>query len=227
MAPYEGICPCCKGQEWVYQVPGPDDPAGIHMVRCPACGPRREQEYLQRISGLAPEMYDWTFASTAPANDRQAEALDYLSGLSTYPRWCVTLTGRFGAGKTRLLACLVNAGRLNRWTSVYATMSEILEHLRRAYNPQAEVSYDGLWEKLVNARILAIDECDRWNPTPWAQEKFFDLVDARYRAGADHCTAFATNKQVDELPGYLASRLRDKRCRVFDFGEDAADMRQM
>jgi chromosomal replication initiation ATPase DnaA len=197
------------------------------MDRCPVCGDRQKQQYLERICGLAPEMYGWTFESTSPANEQQIAPWEYMRSLSVSPAWCVTLTGRFGSGKTRLLACLVNAGRSAGWTSVYASMSEILEHLRRGYRPEAEMGYDELWERLVDARILAIDECDRWNPTPWAQEKFFDLIDARYRAGADHCTAFATNKQVDELPGYLASRLRDKRGRVFDFGPDAADMRQM
>jgi DNA replication protein DnaC len=213
--------------EWMYPDPNKVNIFEVRMVRCPVCGEGREQEYLQRICGLAPEMYGWLFENTKIPFPGFGQAFDHMRGLALAPAWCATLTGAYGSGKTRLLACLVNAGRAARWTSVYATMSEILEHLRKAYRPEAEISFDGLWEKLVAARILAIDECDRWNPTPWAQEKFFDLIDARYRAGADHCTAFATNKSVDELPGYLASRLHDRRCRVFDFGPTAVDMRQM
>ena len=215
-------CRVCKGIGWVYR-----DDASNETERCPACGEARQQQYLDRICGLVGAMRDWTFANSRPANAMQVAPWKHMAELAPNPARCVTLCGRPGTGKTRLLACLVNAGRQNRWTSVYATMSEILEHLRRAYRPESEIGYDDLWERLVDARILAIDECDRWNPTPWAQEKFYDLVDARYRAGADHCTAFATNKAVEDLPGYLASRLQDKRCRVFDFGEYAVDLRRI
>jgi DNA replication protein DnaC len=169
-------------------------------------------------------MRGWTFQATIRTAEN-ALAHDYGRELAARPRWLYTLQGTYGIGKTRLLACLVNGGRAAGWTSVYVTMAELLDHLRRAYAPSVPaLTFDGLWDRIVNATILAIDECDRFNPTPWAQEKFFELIDLRYRAGSQCCTAFATNASLDDLDVYLASRMRGRGSRVFEM--TGGDLRQ-
>lgn len=207
-------CSVCQDMRFVY-APDPQAPVtGMRVVRCPACGQQSQQQRLQRYSGLAPEMAAWTFANTVRTGLNQA-AYDAAQELAARPRWFLTLEGDNGVGKTRLLAALVNAGLGHGWTSVYTTTADLLDHLRATFEPDAEAGFDSLWERLMQARILALDEFDRWNPTPWAEEKFFQLVDHRYRHGAELLTAFATNSPVDALAPYLASRLRDQRCRYF------------
>jgi len=206
-----------------------DVPPGHRLFKeitpCPVCGPARQQEYLARICGLSDEMRDWTFANTR-RTEGNAQAYDTAQALAANPQWLYSLQGAFGTGKTRLLTCLVNAGRAHGWTSVYVTMAELLDHLRRAYGPNIEhMEFDGLWDKVINARILALDECDRFSPTAWAREKFFELVDARYRRGAECLTAFATNAEIDSLDGYLASRMRGRNSWVFEL--TGADLRQV
>lgn len=210
--------------EWLaYDVPVGHPQFG-KIVRCDVCGPMQQQLFLRSICGLTPEMQDWTFGNTQAAFGI-ADAYATAQSLMAQPAWMLTLTGPFGIGKTRLLACIINAGRDAGWTSVYMTTAELLDHLRAAYAPGSNITFDGLWEKIVNARILALDELDRWSPTPWAQEKFFELIDLRYRNGAEKLTAFATNAQLDDLPPYLASRMRDRRCRLFELA--GVDMRQV
>lgn len=186
------------------------------LVDCDVCNQGAQQDYLERMCGLSAEMRTWTFDNTTdtPAN---GDAYDHMRQLSERPAWTVALQGNNGVGKTRLLACLVNACRLHGWTSAYTTMGALLDHLRSAYGAEQKgtLGFDAMWDRLTNCKVLAIDECDRFNPTAWARERVFELVDARYRNGADHCTAFATNAPLEALDDYLASRLRDKRGRVF------------
>ena len=97
--------------------------------------------------------------------------------------------------------------------------------LRSAYAPTADVSYDARLETLREARVLALDEFDRWAPTPWAQEKFFQLMDYRYRNASNLLTVFAANAGLDVLPGYIASRMQDVTNYVFVL--DGQDVRRV
>jgi DNA replication protein DnaC len=196
-----------------------DDP----LCRCSVCGPQRQAEYLRKMDGLTNEMRTWAFANTVTT--RNAEAWQTAQAVAQSPEWFFTLTGPYGVGKTRMLTCIVNAAREARWPAVYLTTAELLDHLRSAYAPGANVSYDAMWDRVSTARVLALDELDRWNPTPWAQEKFFQLVDARYRAGAEMLTVFATNSGIEGLPGYVQSRMMDRRCRIFNM--TGGDVRQV
>jgi hypothetical protein len=98
-------------------------------LRCPVCGEHRQVEYLRESCRLSPEMQTWTFETT-PKRAVNAQAWDTAKTLSAAPAWFLTLQGGYGVGKTRLLACLVNAGRAAKYTSIYLTTSELLDHLR-------------------------------------------------------------------------------------------------
>lgn len=216
--PDEQLCPCCKGTRYVLRPDSSgrygDGHERFSLVDCPVCHRDAQQQYLERLCGLSSEMRGWSYANSAKTVGTR-EAFEYGQQLAAAPQWFYSLSGPFGTGKTRLLACLVNAGRTNGWTSVYTTMAELFDHLRSTYAPGRVLDFDGIWEKVVKARILAIDECDRWNPTEWAEEKFFELIEIRYRHGAERCTAFATNTGVDSFDGYLASRMHDRRSRIY------------
>lgn len=213
------LCPECLGIGWVY----PDMDYHKPIERCSVCGPNRQSEYLRKMDGLTNEMRGWTFGNTSP--NRNSEAWQTARAVAQSPEWFLTLTGPYGVGKTRMLSCIVNEARESRWPAVYLTTAALLDHLRSAYSPGAEVSYDAMWERVTTARVLALDELDRWNPTPWAQEKFFQLIDARYRAGAEMLTVFATNNDIEGLPGYVQSRMMDRRCRIFKMS--GGDVRQV
>ncbi len=217
------LCPECNGDGFIMLDVPISHPQFGKATRCPSCGPQRQTEYLRKIDGLTAEMREWTFANTTP--NRNSEAWRAAQEVANDPRWLFTLTGPYGVGKTRLLSCIVNEAREQRKPAVYLTTAQLLDHLRSAYSPGAEIGYDAMWDRVSTARVLALDELDRWNPTPWAQEKFFQLVDARYRAGAEMLTVFATNSGLDTLPGYVQSRMMDRRCRIFNMA--GADVRQV
>lgn len=200
---------------WTYVEDDRASVIGARLERCPVCGEHKQAEFLEHICMLEGEMLGWTLANTkrTPAN---ADAYDAVQRLAQKPTWFLTLHGANGRGKTRLLSCLVNAGRAARWTSVYLTTAELMDHLRSAYNPESHITFDGLWERIISARILVLDEMDRFNATDWATEKFYQMIEQRYRRGAECLTALATNLPLNALPSYVYSRLIDRRGAVHE-----------
>lgn len=204
----------CKGKEWLLFDVDPGHPDWNKLTRCPTCGTNSQREYLRNMCGLSPEMQAWTFEATR-RNPSNAAAYDVGQLLARNPAYFYTLLGGFGVGKTRLLACIVNEARAAGWTAVYTTTADVLDHLRSAYAPKAAIGFDGRFELLKTARVLCLDEFDRWSPTEWAEEKFFRLIEARYQDGARLLTCFAANARLDELPGYVRSRIEDSRCKRY------------
>ena len=169
-------CPKCRGFGWLqYDVPV-GHPQFKDIVRCDVCGSGKQQSYLRDLCGLAGEQLAWTFANTK-RDDANWQAFDAAQLLAGNPQRFLALLSpaKYGVGKTRLLACIVNAARMAGHTAIYTTTADVLDYLRAAYAPNAEVSYDGRFDTLRKARVLALDEFDRWAPTAWAQEKFFQL----------------------------------------------------
>lgn len=183
---------------------------------------------MRDLCGLSGEQLTWAFANTDRnrANELAFDAAELLAG--NPQRFLALLSpAKYGVGKTRLLACIVNAARAAGHTAIYTTTADVLDYLRSAYAPNAEVSYDGRFDLLRNARVLALDEFDRWAPTAWAQEKFFQLIDHRYRNADKLLTVFAANSDISILPGYIASRMNDVSNYVFVMtGQDVRRVRR-
>lgn len=139
-------------------------------------------------------------------------------------RQFITVTGAYGVGKTTLLCGSVQAATRSMLTGVYVLMSELLDHLRRAYAPESSFQADRFWDAIVGADVLAIDELDRFKATEWAEQKLFELLNARYNRDRG-LTLFATNRRVypgmtegiiEETPGYLESRLFERGNLIID-----------
>jgi DNA replication protein DnaC len=191
------------------------------IKRCDVCGQGAQQAYLRKLCGLTGEALDWRFDEHTARNRTNAEVYDVALLLAQQPQQFLTLLGGFGVGKTRFLSCIVNTGREAGYKSVYTTTARLLDHLRSTYDNGASLKYDAMWELFTDAKILAIDEFDRWNPTPWAREKFEQLIDTRYQGKRDQLTVFAANAKVEDLPGYIASRMQDRSCYLFELtGQD-------
>jgi DNA replication protein DnaC len=118
------------------------------------------------------------------------------------------LYGGTGTGKTRLMMALVNAARGAKVSTTYMTLPGLLDRLRDAYNPDSPVDSADLFGRLCRARVLAIDEADKHSPTLWAQEKWSELLDERYRSAHDKATLIAFNDR-EVVPGYILSRLKE------------------
>lgn len=216
-------CPVCKDLRVL-------DDNGV-IVPCDRCGKEWQQERLRRLCGLSPHMQGWTldrfaleFRDQVQAESRR-RALAAARKAVTEPKGFLTFWGSWGTGKTYLLAAIVNECRKLGYTAIYTTVADLLDELRETFDPGVRESYTVRFERLKRSKVLALDELEKWRASDWAEEKFFQLVDERYRHCEDRLTVFATNAKVmhgcrvvkgTRWPGYLEDRLTDGRFGVVE-----------
>ena len=131
----------------------------------------------------------------------------------------VLLYGNYGQAKTLMLKIGVAAALRAGKTAHYANMSEILDDIRMAFDEKngQQTALIRRIERWSALDLLAIDELDKANSTEWARERMHQLLNTRYTAALREqaVTLIAANlneeRGVDDLDGYLASRLRDSR----------------
>jgi len=142
----------------------------------------------------------------------------------------VFLYGGFGQGKSLVLKIAVATALNEGKRAAYANMAGVLDDIRTAYdereNKMTELVRRMEWWSSLD--VLAIDELDKVGATDWAQERIFQLLDARYQRAIRQkaLTVIAANYQkLDELSGYLRSRIEDNRfagegCVIYLKGTD-------
>ena len=126
----------------------------------------------------------------------------------------VFLHGNWGQGKTLigkiLIATAIRAGK----NAAYANVSDALDDIRLAFDAEHQstelLKRMDWWSSLD---VLFLDELDKANQTPWAQDQLFKLLDKRYTLAVRESglTVIASNSNVDQLDGYLQSRIHDAR----------------
>lgn len=226
------VCPACQGRGVQRLERQPGDPFFGQLLPCEVCGEARRAAWLEKISRLSPEMLAWQLSGFRDRGILQ-EVVPQIRRAMEQPGW-ITLSGPYGTGKSYLLAAIVNEARQAGIPAVYITMAELLQELRNTYDPAAKVGYSSLFNLLVTAEVLALDEVEKYNPTPWADEQTFNLIEHRYRHWDQGLTVFATNKPIGEgkliventaTPGYFESRIRDGRFTILDDFWQAEDAR--
>lgn len=213
-------CAICRDAGYLYRASA-DGEAIIEngrnvLVRC-SCYSKRDDPQrrarLRAMDGLNDEERSKRFDSIirTPDSARVIEAVESAVGQR---RGLITLTGKPGTGKSTILQCAVNMAIEQNVSAVYTTVTDLLDYLRAAFAPGADLEFDTRWDTLVRAEVLALDELDEFNTTPWAMERFLRLIDERWRSMTDHLTICATNSSLNAMPAKISSRLRDGRALV-------------
>lgn len=205
-------CPKCDGAGFVRQSRPVGHPEFGQAVPCRCSEAEAEDERqarLQRYSNLGP-LTKLTFAAVEP--DRSppfAEAFRTARAYARDPQGWLVLWGRSGTGKTALAAAMATDRIASGQPALYLVVPDLLDHLRAAYQPDADLPYQRLFDQVRNALFLILDDVDAGNPTPWAQEKFFQLLNHRFMAELP--TVILTSHPPSELPDRLSSRLGNER----------------
>ena len=139
-----------------------------------------------------------------------AEALERAREYAFYPSRWLLITGTRGAGKTHL-AVAISKEVIDKDRSVFfAFVPALLDHLRKTFSTGSVMGFDDLFEQVLNAPLLVLDDLGAENGTPWAEEKLYQIVVHRHEARLP--TVITTSSTVADLdvskPG-IASRLND------------------
>ena len=199
-----------------------DDPRFGKFQRCPNNPVQRDnflQERLRRYGQLS-AYREKTFANfqtditggsytqnvIASLFDAKAAAQRYAQD----PSGWIVFEGPFGCGKTHLAVAIANE-RLEQFGHkvIFVTAPDLLDFLRVSIRADSESGYDDYFERVRNVSLLALDDLGVENPSPWAKEKLFQLLN--FRHVNQLATVITTNTPFDELDPWLSSRMLDRR----------------
>lgn len=169
---------------------------------------------LLRYSGLGP-LSRLTFEelsprgrSPSPAHQEAfAKAVAAAHAFVKSPSGWLVITGPSGCGKTHLSAAIAGRCIENGQAALFMVVPDLLDHLRAAYQPGSEVTYDELFEMVRNAPVLVLDDLGVQSATPWAEEKLFQLINHRYSAQMP--TIITTNLDPAVFDARIQTRLTD------------------
>jgi DNA replication protein DnaC len=121
------------------------------------------------------------------------------------PQGWLLFRGGYGCGKTHLAAAIANYRLERGQPAVFVVIPDLLDHLRGAYSPHSETSYDERFAEVRDCPLLILDDLGTESNTPWADEKLFQIFNYRYNAKLP--TVITTNHQLEEIDARIRSRL--------------------
>lgn len=205
----------CGGLGYVrYDLPV-DHPQFGQLFRCPNSPADQERLKRLRTLGNLDAFADKTFVTfrtdlpmltPTQAQSLQA-ALNAAQAYAANPDGWLLLEGTYGCGKTHLAAAVGNARLQVEDIVLFITTPDLLDHLRNTYGADSELGYDEMFDRLRNAPMLILDDLGVENPSAWAQEKLFQLLNHRYSRMLP--TVITTNADIDMLDPRVRSRLLD------------------
>lgn len=121
------------------------------------------------------------FENDGKVNQSLYDALNAARRFAENPdnNWLI-LIGKNGCGKTHLAAAVANQ-RLKHGDSVYfITLPDLLDHLRKAFEPNSRLSLEKRFQEVCEASVLILDRFDLTAASAWGREKIFQLIEYRY-----------------------------------------------
>jgi len=219
------VCPICKGAGFVHPALESRQVDFSRVVPC-RCSKedlkRKKAEYLEKYSNLG-SLSQLTFATLSPrgkagssvSEEHFARVYQAAKAFADNPKGWLVLLGPSGSGKTHL-ACAIANHRLGLGEPVfYITAADLLDHLRSAFSPASETTYDELFERVKNVPLLVLDDLALGSATAWAKEKLEQLLHHRFNAAlATVVTSDIPLERMDErIRGHLGS---NEFCQVWE-----------
>ncbi len=216
-APEEEGCPHCGGAGFVRKDVRLGHPDFGRAFPCECTNDEAEDDKrarLLRFSNLGP-LSRLSFDNLSPRGrspspqhqERFGAANQAALAFAEEPAGWLVFVGPSGCGKTHIAAAI--AGRcIEKGRAVlFMVVPDLLDHLRAAYQPDAESGYDELFETVRNAQVLVLDDLGVQSTTPWVEEKIFQLINHRYSAQLS--TVITTNLDLASFGSRVQTRLSD------------------
>jgi DNA replication protein DnaC len=235
------ICPICKGAGFVHPVlaSGQVDFSRVVPCRCSRGELKKKKtEYLEKYSNLG-SLSQLTFDNLSPKGrpthrpeplahaERNEESQEHFAEIyraakafADDPQGWLVFSGPSGSGKTHL-ACAIANHRLKSGEPVfYITAADLLDHLRSAFGPTSDTTYDELFEQVKNVPLLVLDDLALGSATAWAKEKLEQLLHHRFNAKLP--TVITTDVVLEKIDERLRGHLADREfCQVWTIEQES------
>ncbi len=211
----EAECEICGGLGWISADVPVGHPLFGKLIPCPHRQNQTNQSVTEQLwhdlgplrhmtlDNFEPEGH----AVTIEQKDSLRRAVEGVRRFMADPHGWLLIQGSYGVGKTHLASAIAN-GCLGKGIPVlFVNVPDLLDYLRGAYNPNAEETYDERFNQVRDAAILILDDLGTQHATPWAEEKLYQIFNARYVHKRP--TVITTNLDLDDLDPRLRSRLND------------------
>ncbi len=216
------VCKTCHGIRFVRRDLPIDHPEFGQALPCPCVqneNAHERQARLQRYSNLGPLTrltFENLISPGRSGNSRHQQifvrCLEHAKEFANDPQGWIVIGGPSGSGKTHLGAAIANQCIRRGIPAFFIVVPNLLDHLRAAYRPNADVGYDQLFEQVSNAPVLILDDLGAESHTPWAEEKLFQIVNHRFNARLP--TVVTTNLPLNKLNDRLRTRFGDPSTSV-------------
>ncbi|HVU69348.1 MAG TPA: ATP-binding protein [Ktedonobacteraceae bacterium] len=203
-------CPICKGAGFLRN----DVPFGHPQFgKAIACKckeqerKRKRRQQLQEISNLG-AFASKRFNTFNPRIPGLQEAFQVSTEFAKAPDGWLLLVGPNGCGKTHLAAAIANDCLEKGAVVLFATVPDLLDHLRAAFAPDSTEVFDQLFARMREAELLVLDDLGAQQSSPWANEKLFQLLNYRYNS--EFPTVITANPRgLQSTDDRIRSRLSD------------------
>lgn len=196
----------CKSTPYGYKPVIRVDKFGVE-VAITSCKFTREKARQEKISKafkmakMPPRYIGKTFSDYEVTADNSA-AVEAAKEIIKNPQSGLYLYGKSGTGKTFLAAIiaqeLIRAGK----TVIFGDVPSLLDDLKDTFDKKNSDTLSNLTNLLCNADVLVLDDLGTENPTEWAVERIYTIVNQRYNAGDKPIIVTSNFK-----PNILADRL--------------------
>jgi DNA replication protein DnaC len=203
-------CPICKGAGYLradvpFGHPSFGKPIACECKEAERKAKRRRQ--LQEMSDLG-AFYDKSFRNFNVHVPGIQEAYSCACEFAQDPNGWLLMIGPNGSGKTHLAAAIANKSLEDGALVLFATVPDLLDHLRAAFAPTSNEVYDQLFSRMREAEVLVLDDLGAQQSSPWANEKLFQLLNYRYNSRFPTVIT-ANTRGLQGIDERIRSRLTD------------------
>ncbi len=210
-------CPRCHGTRFIHPLTPSGEPDYSRLITCVCArqeSAKKRASRLQSMSNLG-GLSNLSFDNLLPAGRSNSPvsqklfqlALDEIHKFAENPQGWIVLVGPVGSGKTHM-ACAVANHRIEQgYPAFYITVSELLDHLRSAFNPNSEIEYDELFEQIKDSQLLILDNLSYSGTTAWSKGKLDQLLEHRFNSRLP--TLITTSMAVEEFDNDYAGHIND------------------
>jgi DNA replication protein DnaC len=150
-----------------------------------------------------------TFETCDPKVPGVADAYAAAVEFGRDPRGWLVLYGGFGVGKTHLAAAIAHELARKRTSVLFQVVPALLNEIRATFSPSNPVQQHELFNAILRANVLILDDLGEEHDTPWVREQLYLIFNHRYNQRMP--TVVTTNRDIEKIDPRISSRMFDQR----------------